>query len=39
MRLFLNNNYDTLRAQLFEYAQKTVTLDFNDTRMYATNRT
>lgn len=39
MRLFLDNNYDTLRAQLFEYAQKTVTLDFNDTRMYATNRT
>ncbi len=39
MRLFLNGNYDTLRTHLFEYAQKTVTLDFDHTRQYATGRT
>lgn len=39
MRIFLDNNYDTLRAQLFEYAQKSVTMDFDHTRAYAGNRT
>lgn len=39
MRIFLNNNYDTLRAHLFEYAQKSVSMDFDHTRHYATSRT
>ena len=39
MRIFLNNNYDSLRADLFEYAQKSVTMDFDHTRAYATSRT
>ena len=39
MKVFLNNNYDTLRAQLFEYAQKTATFDFDAVRRYVTPST
>lgn len=35
MRIFLGNDYDTLRAQLAEYAQRTVTLDYDVVRTYA----
>lgn len=34
MRIFLNNSYETLRKQLFEYAQRTVTFDYSKVRMY-----
>lgn len=34
-RLFCGNNYDTLRTRLAEYAQKTVTLDYDVVRTYS----
>jgi hypothetical protein len=39
MRIFLNNNYDTLRTQLFEYAQKAATYDFDAIRAYVSTST
>lgn len=34
MRIFLNNSYEELRRQYFEYAQKTVTFDYDAVRAY-----
>lgn len=34
MRIFLDNDYNTLRKQLFEYAQHAATFDFNAIRNY-----
>ena len=33
-RIFLNNSYEELRKQYFEYAQKTATFDYNAVRAY-----
>lgn len=38
MRLFCNNDYDSLKAVLFNYAQRAVTFDFNDVRQYVSNQ-
>lgn len=35
MRIFLNNSYEELRRQYFEYAQKTATFDFTAMKAYA----
>lgn len=34
MRLFCGGNYDTVKKELFEYAQRCVTYDFADVRPY-----
>ncbi|MDT3387039.1 MAG: DUF6055 domain-containing protein [Bacteroidota bacterium] len=39
MRIFLNNNYDTLKHELFAYAQKATTFDFAQVRRYASMTT
>lgn len=39
MRIFLDNNYDSLRTQLFEYAQKAATYDFDAIRNYVSPTT
>ena len=39
MRIFLNNNYDSLRAELAEYAQMSVTMDYDAIRTYSTYTT
>ncbi|MBQ0020845.1 MAG: hypothetical protein KBT39_10065 [Bacteroidales bacterium] len=35
MRIFLNNDYEALRTQYFEYAQKAATFNFNAVKAYA----
>lgn len=39
MRIFLNDDYDALRRQLFEYAQKVATFDFAQVRRYVSQST
>ena len=34
MRIYLGNNYDSLRTVLFDYARKTATFDYNRIRAY-----
>jgi len=34
MRIFCNNSYDVMKKELFEYAQKCVTYDFNAVKSY-----
>ena len=34
MRLFCNGSYDVVKKELFEYAQRCVTYDFDDVRQY-----
>lgn len=38
MRIFLGNNYDKAKKELFEYAQRCVTFDFDGTRAYFTTQ-
>lgn len=38
MRLFLDNSYDSLRTELFRYAQHTVTFDYAPVRPYVGTR-
>lgn len=34
MRIFLNNSYDAAKKELFEYAQRCISFDFDGTRSY-----
>jgi len=38
MRIFCDNNYETVKKELYEYAAKSVTYDFDAIRSYVTNQ-